>query len=77
MTDNNYTDVLLENIQDQNKAILELAGSMKEHVKHIPAIRADISELKEDVKTIKLAVRDTSSQVQDHERRIIRLEAKA
>jgi len=72
--DDNYTQVLLEQIRDQNKALLEAAANQ--------ATRDDIYRLEErmttieqDVKVIKAAVTDQSKELAEHERRITRLEA--
>ena len=61
-SDNNYIGVLLEQIRDQNKAVLEAVGDMR-------------AELKQDVKVVRAATTDTSRQVHDLERRVSRLEA--
>jgi septal ring factor EnvC (AmiA/AmiB activator) len=73
---------------DDRKAILgevlmgELAA-IREYVADIPAIKqdlaqlkGDVKELKDDMKIVKAAVTEHSVQLHDHERRIIRLEAK-
>lgn len=73
-TDDNYLGILLEEIRDQNKAVLETVGDMRAELKKVPK-RDEFDELKQDVKVIKAAVTDLSHQVNDHERRITRLEA--
>jgi hypothetical protein len=65
----------LEQLLDQNKAILEYVGEMPKVVAQLAAIEQDVAELKQDVKVIKAAVTDLSHQAADHERRISRLEA--
>ena len=35
-TDDNYLGVLLEEIRDQNKAVLEAVGDMREELKRVP-----------------------------------------
>ena len=74
ISDDNYLGVLLEEIRDQNRAVLEAVGSMREDLNHLPK-REEFDELKQDVKIIKAAVTDLSHQVNDHEHRITRLEA--
>ncbi len=74
-SDDNYIGVLLEDIRDQNKAVLEAVGDMQKQVAELPAIREDIGELKDDMKVVKAAVTDRSRQLQDHVRRIGDLEA--
>ena len=72
--DDNYIGVLLEQIRDQNKAMLEAVGDMRAELKRVPK-REEFNKLKQDVKIIKAAVTDLSRQVNDHERRIGDLEA--
>lgn len=74
-TNNNYHDVLLEQLRDQNKAILEYVGEMPKVVVRLTKIEQDVTELKQDIKVIKAAVTDLSHQVADDEHRISRLEA--
>jgi len=72
----NYMGVLLEEIRDQNKAILEAVGDMQAHVTKIPAIQNDTTDLKQDMKVIKAAVTDISHDVQGLDQRVTRLEAR-
>jgi predicted nucleic acid-binding Zn-ribbon protein len=74
MSDQDYAAILLEEIRDQNKAVLEAVGEMRRELSNVPK-RDEFEELKEDVKVIKAAVTDISQQVTDHEHRITRLEA--
>lgn len=76
MQEDNYVGVLLENIQDQNKAVLEAVGAMRQEIKTL-ARQEDLQEVKQDVKTIRLAVKQTNEQVHDNDQRITRLEATA
>lgn len=48
-----YTDVLLEEIRGDIKAILEVVVPMKEQVDHIPHIEQDIVVMKDDIEVIK------------------------
>ena len=73
-SEDNYIGVLLEQIRDQNRAVLEAVGSMQEELKRVPK-REEFDELKQDVKVIKAAVTDLSHQVTDHEHRIGHLES--
>jgi hypothetical protein len=72
--DARYFGILLEEIRDQNKAVLEAVGDIQAQVRILPT-RAEFEELRQDVKVIKAAVTDVSHQVTDHEHRITRLEA--
>jgi hypothetical protein len=75
MTDEkDYSAVLLEQIADQNKAVLEAVGDIQPKVANLPT-RDAFDELRRDVKTTTSALRDASGQVADHETRISALEA--
>ncbi|WIG58337.1 MAG: hypothetical protein OJF49_001083 [Ktedonobacterales bacterium] len=60
MADKDDTAILLEEIRDQNKAVLEAVADMKTLVDMIPTMREDIAELKQDMKVVKAAVTDLS-----------------
>ncbi len=72
--DANHFGLLLEQIVDQNKAVLEAVGDMQQKVAVLLTIQRDIAELKQDMKVIKASVRSLASQVHDHEMRISGLE---
>ncbi len=72
--DRQYFGVILEDIRDQNRLVLEAVGDMQRHVAHIPQMRDDIAELKSDMKVVKAVLKDTNRQVHSHERRISALE---
>lgn len=74
MSDHDYTAILLEEIRDQNKAVLEAVGDMRKELAEVPK-RDEFDELKQDMKVIKAAAVDLSHQVADHERRITDPEA--
>ncbi len=76
-SDDNYTDLLLEQIRDQNKAVLEAVGDMQKHVAKIPAIEERLDKLQDDITVIKAAVTDQGKQLLDHERRITQLKTRA
>lgn len=67
MQDDHYVGVILEEVRDQNKAVLEAVGSMQGMVKLIPGIKNDIEVIKTDIKAIKAVVKN-------HEGRITTLE---
>jgi Tfp pilus assembly protein PilO len=73
MRDDDYEGALLEEIKDQNKAVLEAVGMIKEQVKQLPT-RDEFNALKEDVRTIKTVVTDMNHDIKDYDRRITRLE---
>ncbi len=73
--DPKYVAVLLEEIRDQNKAVLEAVSDMQINVSKIPSIEAGVAELKQDVKVIKAAVTDVSVKQQGYEVRLTQIEA--
>ncbi len=75
-SDDNYVGVLLEQIRNEIKAVHKEAGGMREELANVPK-RKEFNELKDDMKVVKAAVTDISHQMNDHEHRITRLEAKA
>ena len=76
MSDNNsYTDILLEQIRDQNKAILEAVSDMQKNVASIPSLQKDVTVIKDDVMVIKAAVTATNKDLQLHEQRITAIES--
>ncbi len=74
MANKNYSDVLLEQLVDQNKAILEYVGELPTMKEDIVGLKQDVAELKSDMKVVKAAVTDLSNKVADHEPRITRIE---
>ena len=74
--DDNYTNVLLEDIRSQMKAVLEISRDTQRKVEPLATIQEDISELKSDVKTIKLVITDTNKDLSLLERRVTHLEKK-
>jgi hypothetical protein len=83
MSDNqprdNYTDILLEELREHFRVVIEALADVQHHTRYIPEMRQDISRLRGDVETIKKAVTETNhklrKQVTDHEHRITPLEA--
>lgn len=69
-----YEGALLEDIKDQNKAILESLGALKGVPAKLDDLTDDIAELKSDMKVIKSVVKDQSNELNDHEKRITSLE---
>ncbi|RTK94572.1 hypothetical protein EKI60_03050 [Candidatus Saccharibacteria bacterium] len=69
-----YIGVVLEEIRDQNKIVLEAVGDLQTTVRKLDHMETDLKAIKSDIKAIKAAVTDTSKQVQNHERRITKLE---
>ena len=65
--------ILLEEIRGQYRAVLEAVGDMQKQLVDVPK-RDEFEALRSDVITIKIAVTDLSSHVNNHETRIQTLE---
>jgi hypothetical protein len=63
--DVNHLSVLMEQVIDQNRAVLEAVGDIRAKVEDLPT-RDEFNELKQDVKTIKAAVTDLSRDLEKH-----------
>lgn len=74
MSDVNHADILLKDINGKFDAVLEAVGQIQSQIKNLPT-RDEFTRLKDDVKTIKLAVTGHSEQLNDNEKRITQLEA--
>jgi prophage DNA circulation protein len=77
-----YSGVLLEEMREHFRAVMEAVGDIQRHVQAIPEIRQNTRLLMDDVEAMKAAVRSLSNevsglndQVEHHEHRIRRLEA--
>ncbi|HEX9036633.1 MAG TPA: hypothetical protein VF808_06530 [Ktedonobacterales bacterium] len=77
-----YTSVLLEEMREQFRAVMEAVGDMQRQVHALPEIRQNTRLLMDDTQALKVAVRDLSNavgglsdQVEHHEHRISHLEA--
>lgn len=77
MNPDNYTDVLLEEIRDQMKAVLEIVASNQTKVSKLDGIEHDVAELKEDMHIVKHAVTNTNKELHLLERRVNKLEQSA
>ncbi len=76
MSDNrDYTGVLLEDMNSKMDAVVEAVGQINDQIKVLPAMQADLEEVKADVKTIKSVAGGHSGQLTDHEERLSVLEA--
>lgn len=70
----NCTDVLIEEIDDNIRTILEIVVPVRIELSEVKKTVAAIPEIQADIKTIKLALAQTNIQVKDHEKRITKLE---
>jgi peptidoglycan hydrolase CwlO-like protein len=68
--------MLLEDMNSKFDFLIEAVGQMRDEIKSLPAVDANVQEIKADIKIVKAAVVDTSSQVQQQDKRITRLESK-
>jgi hypothetical protein len=59
MSSNNYFGILLDDIRDQNKAIIEAVGQMQDDVRTL-ATQAGLQEVADDAAIVKAAVTTTS-----------------
>lgn len=77
-----YSGVLLEEMRENFRAVMEAVGDIQRQVQALPEIRQNTRLLMDDTEVLKVAVRDLSNevgglsdQVEHHELRINRLEA--
>jgi len=69
----NYFGILLEDIRDQNKAILEAVGQMQDNVRTL-ATQAGLQEVADDVAIVKAAVTATNHDLITLDTRVTSLE---
>lgn len=74
MTATDNDGVLLEDVEDKSDFLVDAIKGMQDHVKHMPVIREDISELKQDVKVIKNVVKETNKDLRNLGKRVTVLE---
>jgi hypothetical protein len=77
-----YTGVLLEEMRESFRAVMEAVGDMQRQVHALPEVRQNTRLLIDDTQALKVAVRELSNevgglsdQVEHHEHRISHLEA--
>lgn len=77
-----YTGVLLEEMRENFRAVMEAVGDIQRQVRAIPEIRQNTRLLMDDTQALKVAIKDLSNevgglsdQVEHHEHRISHLEA--
>ncbi len=69
-----YATILLEEIRDQNKAILEGLREVPKRVE-FNELKQDVAEVKQSVKTIEAAVKATNRDLAALDQRVTGLEA--
>ncbi|HRQ98197.1 MAG TPA: hypothetical protein PK265_02650 [Candidatus Saccharibacteria bacterium] len=73
--DNNYTDVLLEDINSKMDAVFEVVQDTRDQIKTL-ARQSDLESLQGDVQLIRTALTDTTAQINKQDQRITKLELK-
>lgn len=68
-----YTGIILEEIRDQYKVVIEAVGMMQDTMKTL-ATQDALNAVAADVKTIKSVLTETNKEVHLHDVRITRLE---
>jgi hypothetical protein len=71
---NDHTNIILEEMNSKFDAVVEAVGQMQDDIKTL-AKQADLDEIKADIKIVKAAVVDHSNHINDHEKRVTRLES--
>lgn len=75
-TDNHHLGALLEDIRDQNRAVLEAVGQMQSDIKLL-ATKDELQVVADDVKVIKAVLTDTNRDLTNLDSRVTRLEQAA
>lgn len=73
MRDDSYVGMLLEEIRNQNKVVMDAVTQMRDKMDTL-ATKDALQRVAEDVTTIKAVLTETNKDVADHERRITLLE---
>jgi hypothetical protein len=74
--DDKYTGIILEEIRDQNRAVLEGVGQIQETVKTL-ATQESLNRLEQKVDTIQFALTDTNQDLHKLDLRVTKLEQAA
>jgi hypothetical protein len=68
--DDNYTAVLLEDVNSKLDAIIEVVVPMHKDViilkEDVAVLKEDVAELKSDMKIVKHAIRETNLELRNH-----------
>ncbi|HRN97546.1 MAG TPA: hypothetical protein PLZ58_03830 [Candidatus Saccharibacteria bacterium] len=72
---NNYTDVLLEDINSKMDAVFEVVQDTRDQIKTL-ARQSDLESLQSNVQLIRTALTDTTAQINKQDQRITKLELK-
>lgn len=71
--DSDYMGIILEEIRDQYKFVIEAVGQVQDTMKTL-ATQENLDRVETKVDTIKLALRDTNKDLRLHDVRISKLE---
>lgn len=74
MTDDHYTGALLEDINHKLTAIMEGQAPMAGVPAQLERIDSRLARVEDDVKTIKAAIKDQSTDQRSHAKRLAKLE---
>ena len=75
--DSHYEGALLEDVNHKFDVILEYLGPLASVPSDVAQLKTDMGDVKADVKTIKAVITNQSSQLNNHETRITKLEQSA
>jgi len=75
MSDTDYTAVILEELRDQNKAIMEYVTAVPEMAARLKRVEEQSETMAADLKVMKAAMSDVGNQLADHDRRLSNVEA--
>ncbi len=81
MDEERYTNLILEEMRDQMKVVIELATTTSDEVAvishKVDQLTEDVTELKADMKVVKHVIKSTNKDMQLLERRVTNLEQQA
>jgi predicted nucleic acid-binding Zn-ribbon protein len=69
--------LILEHVDSQFDRINEALKEIQKQVAKIPSMTEEIAEVRDDMRAVKAAIAATNEDVQDHERRLSKLETSA
>ena len=74
VSEKDYTDVLLEDINSKFDAVLDAVGGMQGNVKKIPGIVEKAERLEDDMATVKLVTKETNHDVKNIKVRVEKID---
>lgn len=66
--------LILEHVDSQFDRINEALKEIQKQVAEIPSMTEEIADLRDDMRAVKAAIAATNEDVQDHDKRLTRLE---